>query len=403
MRQGSAGEAAADPREPGGRPRILFVDDEPMVLRVLQRSLRQQVKGWEMEFVLSGHAALEALSQKPFDVLVTDIQMPKMDGIELLGRVREAFPPTVRLVLSGSSGEAARKAVLVAHQFMSKPIDISALIDYIGRACDLVHHLSPAMREVVGRLSALPSLPSVYHELARAVDDPGASLDDMARIVERDPSISARVLQLANSALLGPSRPIVTIRQAVPRLGTVVLRDLVLATAVFRIFEERAPPGFSLAAAHRHALRVAQIAAALHREPSLFAAGLLHDVGQLLLATELGDRYQEVAAIAASRAIPLHQAEEQVFGVTHAEVGAYLLAIWGLPQPLVEAARHHHAPLAPEVPLLPAGIVHVANVLAEEEIGPNGHVVSELDLRYLESQGVHTRIAEWRAIAAGLK
>ena len=144
--------------------RILFVDDEPAVLQGLQRSLRGMRQEWEMEFAASGREALETMARSPFDVVITDMRMPEMDGAQLLDQVRKRFPQTVRIVLSGQSDrETILRSIGPTHQYMAKPCDLEDLKQKLTHTFALRELLAdPRLKEIVCQLENIPSLPSLY-------------------------------------------------------------------------------------------------------------------------------------------------------------------------------------------------------------------------------------------------
>lgn len=390
--------------------RILFVDDEPAILKGLERLLRPMRDQWEMAFVESGEAAVSQLEQTPCDVIVTDMGMPGMDGAVLLQRVQERFPQVVRIVLSGRSDlEASMRAVPVAHQFLAKPCDPGNLKEVVERAANLQALLRKEMiRKIVGTLRDLPSRPAVYAALLAAIANPSSSLAGIATIMEQDQALLAKVLQLVNSAFFGLARRITSIRQAVSYLGLNTLKNLALSVEVFRAFAgERQFPGFSLEALQRHVLLTATIAKRLLTEPreaeDALVAGMLHDIGLLILAVRLPEHFTRVLERAVVEEQPLYAVEEEENGFTHAEIGAYLLGLWGLPYPVVEAVACHHVPQrvgAKRFDVLSA--VYVADCLANEHapaVEPD-HACRELDLGYLDALGVSDRIAAWRELAS---
>jgi len=390
--------------------RILFVDDEPHVLEGLQRMLRPQRQRWEMAFAPSGKAALELLETRPFDVIVSDMRMPEMDGPALLTHVRDRFPGVVRIVLSGHTSLAsALRAVPVAHQFLLKPCDPVLLRATVDRACDLKHLLgSEVILQTVGAMRDLPALPRTYAALVQALADPDIGLEYVGRIVEQDISLAARVLQLVNSALFGLQQRVSTVRTAVSYLGTDIIRNLVLSVEAFRAFDGVAPVGgYSLEDIHAHAHLTARIACRLPTDKavkeSVSAAALLHDVGKLVLMSRLPQETARVAELAREHGRPLHEAEREVIGVSHAEIGAYLLGLWGLPLPVVEAVAYHHNPSqVPHQVFDCLAAVHVADALAQTlpSMATNPFVPPALDLQYLADLNVQDRIPEWQSMAA---
>ena len=394
--------------------RVLFVDDEPRILEGLRRMLRSQRHDWEMAFAPGGEAALALMEASPFDVIVSDMRMPGMDGATLLWRVREVHPEVVRIVLSGHTElSAALRVVPVAHQFLAKPCDAEMLRVAIERACHLKALLSDdSIRRTVTALGDLPSVPRTYEALTQALADPDASLQLVAKIIEQDVGISAKVLQLVNSAFFGITHSMTSIQSAVSYLGINTLKSLVLSVEIFRAFKpQKELPGFSLEKLQRHAQLTAQIAARLpvpkHLADIALVAGMLHDVGKLILAWKISSHFESMLAEAREAHCPVHQVEERRNGFSHAEIGAYLLGLWGLPYTVVEAVALHHGPnRVPHQNFDAISAVYAANLLAHEREQSSGGEAADyvLDSYHAEfaGLGVLEMIPEWRALAAGV-
>jgi HD-like signal output (HDOD) protein/CheY-like chemotaxis protein len=388
--------------------RILFVDDDPSVLEGLRRMLRPHRHHWDMRFAGGGEEALVMLARDPCDVVVTDMRMSGMDGAQLLARVRDDFPGVVRIVLSGyCEMEATLRAVSVTHQFLQKPADGDRLRQAIDRACALTSVLKDeTIRKVVGALGVLPCLPRVATALMRALDDPDVGIGEVGRIVEQDVAISAKVMQLVNSAFFGRLQQVTSIQCAVRFLGVDVLKQLVVTAEIFRAFRPAtAAGGFSLAAFQDHAHVAARIATRLPiaagAVPTATVAALLHDVGKLVLASVLPVQFQRAQQESYARDVPLYTAEEELLGASHAEIGAYLLGLWGLPPTIVAAVVRHHHPVVEEEDDPPFGApaaVYFANVLAIAYA--EGDAAPPVDREYAEVLGVSAEIASWQQFAA---
>ncbi len=376
--------------------RILFVDDEPQILDGLRHRLRRFRTRWDLCFADGGEHALEQLAKGPFDVIVTDLRMARMDGAALLGEVKARFPSVVRVVLSGESEvDLSRRAALVAHQFLAKPCEPDALERVVERALalkDLVN--DEPVRRIVGQVDALPAMPATYARVRALVADDRRSSADVARVIKGDPALSAKLLQLVNSAFFALPHAVTRVEDAVVRLGLERTESIVLASECFNLASTGAVR-LQVEALQHHSIATAHVAERLplsaHREES-FIAGLLHDVGKLLLAVHV-PRHLRLADEEAARAgIPSHVAERQLFGVTHAEVGAYLLGLWGLPQFLVEAVANHHEPMRVPDPCRGAlAAVHVANAIDHAR---SGDELALPDPAYLQALGAGD--ADWQ-------
>ncbi len=387
--------------------RILFVDDEPKILEGLQRMLRPQRNEWEMAFAPGGEAALAMLEAETFDVIVSDMRMPVVDGAALLDAVREKYPGMLRVILSGYTElEASFRAVPVAHQFLLKPCDPDALRIAIERATSLLQALNSKMLTgLVGSLQDLPSVPRAFAELRNALADPETSIDRVVKIVEQDVAISAKVLQLVNSAFFGVTREVADVRTAVSYLGISILQNLVLSVEAFRCFQSKPIPGFSLERFHEHSQLSAKIAGLAPGKSNTgsvaVGAALLHDIGKLVIAERAPEHLARAIRGAKQDKRPLFVIEEDLIGVSHAEVGAYLLSLWGLPYPLVEAVAHHHHPdRVPHDKLGVVPIVYLSNVLAHHQDKQAdqqaGMVTEEINAEVVAQAGLTEQLEEWQ-------
>lgn len=391
--------------------RVLFVNDNPSVEEELQTMLEPQRGRWDVAFAPDAEAALTLLNAAPFDVIVSGIRLPAMDGATLLKTVCVRFPAVVRIALlnRGELGNALR-AVSVAHQFLVKPCDLTVLRVAIERATSLSNLLNNKfLASMTASVQDLPILPRTYFALRSALANPNISLQRVARIIEQDVSVSAKVLQFANSAFFGLPREISTVKTAVGYLGADMLRHLVLSAGVFRVFERaNAVKGFSFEDLHLHSRLVARIAGRLpatsHVSDVAVVAGLLHDVGKLVLATRSPRHFARALGKSQEDNIPVYLAEEELIGASHAEVGAYLLGLWGLPTAVVEAVAHHHQPRRNPHDMLGAiGIVHIANALAQKYPvrPPLGSALphQEIDAEYVEELELTGQIPAWEEMA----
>jgi putative nucleotidyltransferase with HDIG domain len=329
---------------------ILFVDDERAVLDGLRARLRALSSKWTMKFVESGALAITEMQERPYDVIVTDMRMPTMSGATLLEHVGANWPQTIRVVLSGYSElEMTTRLVPLAHQYLSKPCQPRQLENVIER-CLLLHDLlsRPQLRAVVGRIQKLPSLPAIYAAFQSILRDESVTNAEVAALVTADAALAARVLQIVNSAFFRLAKRISSVEQAVAYLGFKTVRNLAMSVEVFSQWPGGLCSGLDLGLLQLHAQGVAAAANALAAKTTFaddaMLAGLLHDIGYWVLAQECPEELGKAVALSISARVPLCTAETQIIGASHAEIGAYLLGIWGLPHSVVEAVAHHHQP-----------------------------------------------------------
>lgn len=383
--------------------RVLFVDDDAGVLEALKDMMRRHRGKWDLSFALGGEAARREFAARPFDVVITDLRMPVTDGATLLAEIQRDYPQTVRIILSGyAEPEFAARALRVAHQYLTKPCELEVLDRTVERACNL-HDLvtDEKVRRVVGQIAALPSHPEVYRNLTRKLAEPDVSAQQIAAVLEKDMAMCAKLLQVVNSAFFGLPRRTTDIADAVQFVGFSLIRDLTLTLSIFNVASESKRE--AVEALQRHALLTAGIARRLADRATAedaFMAGMLHDIGTLILNTQLPQLHQRVLEALRAKPRPLVEAEREVLGASHEDLGAYLLQLWALPPAIVEAVAYHHRPRA--VPMtgfeLPA-LVYVADRLAHELEGTPeapGAALEPLDESWLRSLGVGDSLEEWR-------
>lgn len=386
--------------------RVLFVDDEPNVLNGLRLVMHSLSKKWDMAYAGSGIEALAYLAEKPFDVVVSDMRMPGMDGGELLSEVKRLYPQTLRIILSGySDQQMILKTVKPAHQFLSKPCSHKELVEVVERSMRLRDVFgNERVRSILSDVDALPSLPEVYQALEAELRREAPSLEYVGDLIEQDMGLTASLLKLVNSSFFGLRRHVASPHQAVVLLGTETVKSLMLIIELVKNFVVKKSVGFSTELLWQHSTHVGHlarcIASQVRPEKELvdhaFIGGLLHDVGKLVLLTRFEDEYNVVLKIVREGGGSINQAEQSVFGATHAEMGAYLLALWGLPASVVEAVAHHHAPkIVAGGGFTPETAVHMANVIEWKLFVVHEHYTPpEFDLDYIRSLGLEGKLAD---------
>jgi HD-like signal output (HDOD) protein len=363
---------------------------------------------WDMEFVGGGKLALARMEQRNFDVIVSDMCMPGMNGAELLNQVLLRFPKTARLVLSGQADkELILKCVGSAHQYITKPCEPESLRATLRRASSIASSLdNEKLRHLVGQMDRLPSIPSLYSEIVKLLQHPETTVEEVGELIGRDIGMTAKILKLVNSAFFGLRRQISTPEEATTYLGLDTIRALVLSIDAFSQFETVRSEGLCLEALSDHCLETAAMAKCIAKAESAeqkladeaFTAGMLHDIGKLVLAVNFPDQFNNALLTAARENVELTAVETELFGAHHADVGGYLLGLWGLSTPVVEAIALHHSPSrSVEKAFTPLTAVHVANTLAHKSAVTKTRIPrSQIDQAYIAELGLAERLAFWK-------
>jgi HD-like signal output (HDOD) protein len=390
--------------------RVLFVDDEQFILDGLKRTLHSLRGEWQMEFSTSGEEALRKLAERDFDVVVTDMRMPGMSGSELLTQVLDRYPNTVRIVLSGTvEHDAVLRSATTAHQYLTKPCDATTLRTTLDVSLRIRSMLaSPGLRTLISRMTSLPSLPTVYAELVKSLENEEVSTRELGSIIAKDVGMTVKTLQLANSAFFGLTRHIASPEEATAYLGVDTIRALTLSTSVFSAFRDTLLTEDLIAELQRHSLATGTLASAIAKAENLpkkacdssLIGGFLHDVGKLVLAVNCTCEYQSVVAAAREEGRSCHELEQLTFGATHAEIGACLLWLWGLPDAVCQAVAFHHTPAGcSNSTFTAAAAIHVADVLEYESADSENTIGKEtLDDDFLTTLRLTDRLQEWRRL-----
>lgn len=392
---------------------ILFVDEEKFVHKALKRSFRKMRQEWDMRFAAGPSDALEILENEPIEVIVTETVFQNQSGLDFLELVREGHPHSARIILSGYSGQdVVLKSVDLAHQYLAKPCEDEDLKTTISRAFmikKLLNH--QGLKEIVSRIDSLPTLPATYIELVEELKSEDASIERIGDIISKDIGLTAKILKMVNSSFFGLRQQITTPAKAVSMLGLDLVKAMALSSGTFDKFKHLKVPGFSLEQMWEHAMLTSTFAKIIAQAGGLdrreadtaFLAGLLHDIGKLLIAAHLPDSFAVINKLAEKISVPIFEAEEKVIGTNHSCIGAYLLGLWGLPQAIFDATAFHHSHHNwPDAKLNPAAIIHIANALAEcgEDIHQPRGIIDGLDYEYLEKADLLASLIHWKAACA---
>jgi len=387
---------------------ILFVDDEPNLLNGLRRMLRPMRQCWDMDFAESGPDALQIVDRHPCDVVVSDMYMPGMDGSQLLHKIRQNSPETIRFILSGHPDQPMiLGSVGSTHQFLAKPCRASELKTRLARVCHLRHLLPDhTLLRLVTGIEQLPSAPYLYHQVFKALQEPTADLTTVAALLARDMGMTAKILQIVHFAFFGLQCQVSSPIQATEFLGLETLQAIVIKAQVFAAAEEQTPYDSDLQTLWARSLVIATCAREIMDIEggdagwldNAFSAGLLLDVGTLVLISHLPELYGRSRELIAAQHLSACSAERDIIGATHAQIGAYLMGLWGLPDAIVDALAYHHQPSAcPTQEWSSLAAVHIAEVLVHEWL-PNiaAGPAPALDTDYLTTLGLGDRLPVWR-------
>lgn len=390
------------------RLNVLFVDDDPLILQGLQRMLRPMRNEWTMTFVESGTRALEVMATDGFQVVVSDMRMPGMNGAQLLTEIKNRYPKTVRLILSGHADkDLILQCVGTAHQFLVKPCDPETIRSAISRASAFNASVkSDVIKKLVAEMDRIPSVPAVYSEMVEKLKREDVSIDEIGSVITKDLAITAKLLKLVNSAFFGLCRQVSSPSEAAAYLGIDTMKALVLGVNAFESFGGAKVPGFTMEKVWSHSLEVAGAARRIIEESNApriyldesFVAGMLHDIGKVVLAINLPEQYQQVLARVKAEQKALYEVEEETFGANHADVAGYFLNLWGLPTRVVEAITFHHDPeLSAATALNPVIAVHLANAVIHAK-SEKAYAERALRGEFLKTVGVPADLSEWMKV-----
>lgn len=334
--------------------RILFVDDEPNILKGLQRTLRPYKNYWQMRFAQGGKEALDLMADQDVDIIFTDMRMPGMDGTQLLEQVWKKQPDAIRIILSGQSDEEQLLRTLsTTHQYLAKPCEkktLVAVLKNVSKLTDLIP--KGPIKTQLNRMHALPAMPDNITHLHQALKSRDLSLLKLKKIIATDLAMSAKILQLVNFSFFNTPGFITDIEDAIGYLGANVIHILVNNNRLYATDVLTHQRILWLKTIHHHCLETEQKAKSLviqqglskNQTDEIAMAARFHDIGKIILAVSFPKDYDRVIKLTEKESAPFFEAEKEIFNLTHSEIGAYLLGLWGMPEPVVAAVAEHHLP-----------------------------------------------------------
>lgn len=332
---------------------ILFVDDDASLTAGLRRSMRSHRDAVAVEFAAGADQAMKCLAERRIDIVVTDLKMPGIDGVSFLRDVERDFPVVIRIVLSGEgTSPLLIRSLGVAHRVVGKPCEASTLLALCLEAANFRMRIhSEEARRLIAGISQLPSPPQVCKRVEQAVARE-APLSEIGSIVAEDPALSAKLLQVSNSAFFGSRRKVSSTQLAVSMLGLETTKSILFAAGIrdsMRATDPRIEA--AIEATWTHSNRVAALATAISAtlgmsrsdQAECFSAGILHDIGKMLLLKQLANvpnssSDHDTVREGFDGVVDL---ERRIFGAEHAQVGAHLLSLWGVPDDIVEVVLTH--------------------------------------------------------------
>lgn len=385
--------------------RILFVDDSEAVLSVLRRMVQYAEYDWISHFAIGGPEAIAALEMDQYDVIVTDIEMPEINGIKLLKYVQKKFPELIRVIYSGSlTKENVREVASFTHRFISKPCEMDKLINTIENTLFIYRELDNSkIRKVLTKTGAIPSLPKIYNELMAKIDSEDFSLREAAHLISSDVGMSANILKQIN--LLGYAESIHSIEQAVTMLGLNSIKAIALSTHIFHSMNSEEVLHFSLQQLVRHSMLTAHFAKIITKIEtdnhdmceSAFVAGVLHDMGSIIFASNFPAKYGDALERVYNTNRPIAEVERNLIGISHGDIGAHLLALWGFSRDILHAVAFHEQPEnSLDVSFSTLTAVYVGSYLAHSFEEDRAYHESDLiDSPYLKSLNCSSRYQLW--------
>ena len=387
------------------KKRILFAAGPTPEVAALKLEFMARNGGyWEAYLADSGLDALDYLAEFECHAVVTDLRLEDMTGVQVLNQVARQHVRAQRILLADPGDlQSLLRCVGGVHQFLTKPC-VARRVELVLERMQKLDGWLPSLnvQEIAGKLPRMPSPSSSYNELAAELELPAPRREVVADLLAHDPAMTAKLLQLVNSAAYGDPVDQSDPMAAFASQGLDTIKGLLRLAHQYSHFSAVQNSGFSPIKLWAHSRRVSRlagwIAAEEQTDPALIqpaiTAGLLHDIGKVAIAANLPRKFNEAQFHARASKVSIWVAEQQQFGATHSEVGGWLMCVWGLPLPVVEAVMlHHHPARQNSKRFTPLTAVHAANAIAKAT--SLSQAAELVDMGYLDSVKLRHRLAHW--------
>ncbi|MGB9911753.1 MAG: HDOD domain-containing protein [Candidatus Kapaibacteriota bacterium] len=373
---------------------ILFLSDETTIKEIIRNVVPLQ-DDFDIFFAESGEKGLQILANNKIDIFFGSPNITLPSGSNIFYEIKRVFPETIRFALvSNLESPSVAQLSQYVHQFVQPPYTLENLKERIERTSSLQKTLkNENIKELVQNITALPSLPELYIQIEQEVARPDFSLSKIGNLIAKDPNLTAKILQIVNSAYFGLQREITNINFALSYLGVNVIKSLIFYIHLFSNFKVTPENRKYLEQFWKHSLIVASNTYHLAEKhltskseiDSAYTAGVLHDVGKFVLLNTY-TYPQNVMLLAEQKAMDNLEAENEIYQCTHAEIGAYLLGLWGFPITIVEAVAYHHQPSKLKKSSLNfSTILHIADFL---------YYTPNLDVPHIQEIGLEKDLIE---------
>ena len=387
--------------------RVLIVESDRAQMEIIQSLLGHDESLWRVELASDTVQAIELLGKRYFDLVFAGVNIIGMPGVDFLNEVWQQYPKISRfLICTLRDQELLTQCAFGLHQMIVVPCDTAVFRKTLDR-CFAVEDLigDRKFKAFALRARTFPSIPSLYFQIVKELQSQNASAESLSEIICKDLAVTTKMLQAANSAFYGLQQHVTQLKDAIVQIGLETMQTLVLSIQVFSQYDKVKPIYFSIDSVWRHCHAVAERAKKIvlevngdeHLAEEAFIAGLLHDIGKVVLACNCDKQYRSTLDLAKKSNIHQAEAEMSEFGFTHGETGGYLASQLGMPIPIIEAITLHHRPsLAPQTGFNALTAVHIADVM-EHQAAPktDGFVLPKLDLEYLKELGMEDMVNKW--------